>query len=336
MGRVDLSALVASAQPFLGPVRLQMPGDVRPDLQSANDDTIRRVLKDLGWDGKPIAYVSTYRADYTRTRALLAQFRRCGVAIDAFIHPGAPLFVAWDLLRARGRYGLVVVGFRGHTLLPLVRAIVGAHTKILFDAFVAVSDTLADRGYVREGAAAYRALTRVDRRLCAMADAVLVDTQAHAAFFHERFGCRHVHPLYVECDEEMFRPAGESAAGIGVLWYGTCLPLHGVEKIIRWAASLNASEHAHAGVRFRLIGPLTRAQRRLLRDLCATNVTWTPWVAQRELPALIRGASLCLAGPFGESGKAKRVIAGKTYQMLACGKPVLVSDTPANRELCAA
>ena len=45
-------------------------------------------------------------------------------------------------------------------------------------------------------------------------------------------------------------------------------------------------------------------------------------------------ADLCLAGHFNDRiDKAKRTIAGKTYIYRAMGKPVILGDNAANREL---
>jgi glycosyltransferase involved in cell wall biosynthesis len=63
------------------------------------------------------------------------------------------------------------------------------------------------------------------------------------------------------------------------------------------------------------------------------NIEFIDPVPLAELPDVIAGADICLGGHFGTSDKALRVIAGKTFQDIAMGKPTVVGDTRANREL---
>jgi glycosyltransferase involved in cell wall biosynthesis len=58
-----------------------------------------------------------------------------------------------------------------------------------------------------------------------------------------------------------------------------------------------------------------------------------PPLPMDQIPQRIAASAVCLGGHFGGSAKAARVIAGKTYQCLAMGRPVIVGDNPANREL---
>jgi hypothetical protein len=323
---MDLHALAGSAPPFLGPVRLVSAADVRLDVDAWNDRELRAALEDAGWSaGKRVAYVSTYDSRYIRTTTLLRRLRHIGVEPDLVMRRGNPLFLLSALPKLRRTHDVVIVGFRGHETLPFVRLCVGRKKGIVFDAFVSIADTLDDRGHVRRGGIAYRALLAIDRWLCGLADAVLVDTKAHAAFFRDVVRAGNVHAVYVESDV-----AADAAAGPEdgyVLWYGTCLPLHGLDKILRWAAELDGQE------RFTIVGPLRQEQRRFIDRLKPGTVRHLPWVDRDALPAMIAGARLCLGGPFGDSGKAKRVIAGKTWQMLACGGRVLIADTEGNREL---
>lgn len=239
--------------------------------------------------------------------------------------------VAAKLLRAPAEYDLACVGFLGQPLVPLVRRI--TRRPILFDAFLSVYDTLCyDRRRFAPRSLAGRFAYWLDRASCAQADLVMLDTRAHACYFHKTFGVpmdKLTH-LFVGCDENIFFPLPDDQPGY-VLFYGSFLPLHGLEVVIRAAKLLEADER----IRFRVIGNGLEYPRirRLADQLRLSSIEFLPPVPLSELPAHIAGATMCLGGHFSVSGKAQRVIAGKTFQCLAMGKPTIVGDNIANREL---
>ncbi len=242
--------------------------------------------------------------------------------------------IALRLLRALRRpHDLVYLGFYAHPLVPLVRRLTAA--PILFDAFVSTYDTLCfDRGVFAPNSLGGQLAFQLDQAASASAEGVLLDTRAHAAYFQKTFGLHAsaMHHLYVGCDEALFYPRlAQSSDFFTVLFYGTYQPLHGVETIIRAAARL-ASERR---IRFRIIGAgaAYRAARALGEQLGTDNVEFCDPVPFAQLPDEIAQSDICLGGPFGGSGKARRVITGKTFQFLAMGKPTIVSDSPANQEL---
>ncbi|MEM1550699.1 MAG: glycosyltransferase [Nitrososphaerota archaeon] len=166
-----------------------------------------------------------------------------------------------------------------------------------------------------------------------MADIVIVDTLSQALYFEQKLGVPSfkIQVVYVGCDDNLFKPMKVSSPERPViLFYGTFLPLHGVDVIIR-AANLMRDEP----VLFRIIGQGQEYDRvyALAKYLNITNVEFIPWVPMQELPLIINQATICLGGPFGGSEKARRVITSKTFQCMAAGKPTIVGDTPANREL---
>jgi len=242
--------------------------------------------------------------------------------------------IAVRLLRALRRpHDLVYLGFYAHPLVPLARRLTAA--PILFDAFISTYDTLCfDRGSLAPNSPGGRLAFKLDQAACTSSDCVLLDTQAHADYFQQTFGLRAqaVQHLYLGCDESLFypRPAPPSEV-FTILFYVTYQPLHGVETIIRAAARLVPEQR----LRFRLIGDgaTYRRARTLAEQLRADNVEFCVPVPFARLPDEIARADVCLGGPFGRSGKAQRVITGKTFQFLAMGKPTIVCDSPANREL---
>jgi glycosyltransferase involved in cell wall biosynthesis len=176
-----------------------------------------------------------------------------------------------------------------------------------------------------------RAAYWLDRLSCSWADHILLDTNAHIDYFHRTFGVpkSKMSRLFVGCDEHLFSPRPYTGGGY-VLFYGSYLPLHGIDVIIRAAKLLEES-----GIVFRLIGggPQHSSIRRLTGDLGVRNIEFLPLLPLAALPEQIAGAAICLGGHFAVSEKAQRVIAGKTFQCLAMGRPTIVAGNAANAEL---
>ena len=113
--------------------------------------------------------------------------------------------------------------------------------------------------------------------------------------------------------------------------YTSFLRLHGVEQVLYAAQRLSDRED----IAFTIAGAGARlaAMQLLARDLGLKNVSFPGWVPFDQLPSRIAEADLCLGGHFSDVPKAARVISTKTYQFLAMGKPTIVADNPASREV---
>jgi glycosyltransferase involved in cell wall biosynthesis len=235
------------------------------------------------------------------------------------------------LLRAR-RADVLVVLYPGHLDMPLVAAI-GRLKRIpvLFDMFLSAHDTLVtDRSFRRPDSTVARIAQVVDRVACRGATLILADTPEDADHFADltRVPRARFRVLWVGAPDNVFHPLPEiSPAPNRVLFYGTYIPLHGVETIIRAAGALEGED-----IQFRLIGDGQERPRieRLIKELSIGNVELRGLIELQQLPAEIASAALCL-GIFGTTAKAARVVPHKVFQSLAVGRPVLTADTPAIR-----
>lgn len=286
-----------------------------------------------------ILFVPGREPDYIRNlmlRQALARRHRLTVATE----PVKP--ASWRYARAvaraaghlRRRPDLVLAGFYAQPLVPLLRPL--TRRPLLVDAYVSTYDTLCfDRRRFRPHSLPGRLAYALDLWSCRWADHLLFDTGAHRDYFVETFGLSPAKGsvVYVGCDEAHFapRPAPRPGGELDVFTYTSFLNLHGVEYILQ-AARLLA---AHGDVRLTIAGsgPRLEAMRQLARDLGLTNVDLPGWVPFDQLPERIARADLCLGGHFSDIAKAGRVIATKTFQFLAMGKPVIVGDNPASREV---
>lgn len=274
---------------------------------------------------------------YPRNSSVLRALHQFGtVSVIAADHPNLlyrMIKTSLKILKAQLRdTNVFFVGFLGQPLVFPAR--LRWRGPIILDAFVSVYDTLCfDRQIIKSNSLLGRLAFYLDRLSCQLADVVILDTLSQAAFFEQTFGVSpsKIRIVYVGCDDDLFRPleVPPSKKPI-ILFYGTFLPLHGVDVIIH-AADLMRDEQ----VLFRIIGHGQEYNRiyDLAKSLNLTNVEFIPWVPLEKLPEVINQATICLGGPFGRSEKAKRVITGKTFQCLSTGKPTIVGDTPANREL---
>ena len=281
-----------------------------------------------------VCHVVCYRDPrYVRTRTLRAALEAIhGVrVIDATnTNRGLSRYLEtlWKLLAARLRENpdVYVLGFRGHEIFPLVRLLT-IGKPLLFDEFLSPSDALVSEG---KGGALGRILGHVlypFEWLCLRLSArILTDTELHREFIAQRFGVSRdrMDVVYVGGVELGARSAGaEIDSQLHVLFYGTFLPLHGMDVLLH-ACKLVEDKP----IRFRIIGGSGKsleAFTALLDALAPGNVEHDTWVDFDALQSsVIPSADLCLGGPFGGTPQARRVITGKTFQFLAQGKPTVI------------
>jgi glycosyltransferase involved in cell wall biosynthesis len=128
--------------------------------------------------------------------------------------------------------------------------------------------------------------------------------------------------------------SARTASPFTALFFGSFLPLHGVEFIIEAAGCLWEKDRS---VRIVLIGSgqtLARAEARV-SEMGLGNVIFEGWQSQTTIAeAVAARADICL-GIFGRTAKAARVVPHKIYQAMALRKAVITARTPAIEEFFA-
>lgn len=235
------------------------------------------------------------------------------------------LIAALPAAVARQRSDFVLVPYPGHRLAGAIRAAVDV--PVVLDLFLSAYDTVVeDRGLVAPGSLAAHWLRRLDTDACRAADMVLLDTPENAAYVREltglpaeRFAWLPVHDPDAAATPAPWRAPDGGA--LQVLFFGTGVPLHGLAVLVDAVAMAPA---AH----LTLIGG-TRADRERAAARLGARLTLLPeFVGRTELAARIDACQL-VAGVFGGSSKAQRVVPFKVVHALAAGRPVLTADTPA-------
>lgn len=223
-----------------------------------------------------------------------------------------------------------VLGFRGTEIFWPVRLLTLGRPLIVDHMMSPYDSMLNESNKLKVGSVLARLVYTYERMLLHAADAILTDTRLHRNYLSHlfRISKEKIHAIPVGADESLFRrdvqaPSSEDST-FNVLFYASFLPLHGIGVILDAAETLKALP-----VRFVLIGGnrLDLSDFHCDRDRRGlTNVEHIPWVDYRELPEWIERADLCLGGPFGGTGQARRVVTGKTYQCLAMAKPTVIGE----------
>jgi glycosyltransferase involved in cell wall biosynthesis len=288
--------------------------------------------------GLTVGHFGHYDPAYARNRNLGKALRRAGASVidirDRRRFPARTLRLA--RLGRHARPDVILVGFPGQSDVATAKlAALGRPTPVVLDALVSLWETnVIDRQTIRRRSLAGYRYRMTDRVACSLADAIIVDTDARIAWWRDAFAVpvRKLHRIWVGADDELMTPcpARPPADVFTVFFYGTFIPLHGVETIIGAAHRLQQRDPV---IRFVLCGTgQTRpAMQRLVAERHVANVTFLDRRPTADLRALICDSDLCL-GIFGTGPKARTVIPNKVFDALACGRPVITADTPAARE----
>ena len=287
-----------------------------------------------------VCFLAGREPSYTRNAVILRGLREQGIKIVECTDYSGSYFLRYPnvlrkfVLTRKRELDLIFIGFLGQPLVPIIKRL--TNKPIILDAFLSTYDTMCfDRKRFKPNSLAGRFFYWLDKRSCELVDRVLLDTNAHIDYFVETFGLNRgkFERVFVGADESIFYPREANGENdkFKVLYYGTYHPLQGIEYVIGAAKSLESCDD----IEFKLVGKGPEQGRimKLAQELNVKNIKFIDWIPYERLPLEIAKADLCLGGHFSDIGKARRVIAGKTFQFIAMRKPVIVGDNPANREL---
>ena len=233
---------------------------------------------------------------------------------------------------------MILVGYPGHSDVPMAKLVsLATGAPVIFSTLTSLWETSVDRHALRGRSVSAWRYRFTDRISCSLPEMIWLDTQTHIAWFAQEFGvpASKFRRVWVGADDEVMKPQPRPVDDqpLTVFFYGTFIPLQGIEHIID-AAALVAREDER--IRFVLCGDgQTHAEmRRRARSLALRNLEFVPRRSPAELARLIGRSDICL-GIFGSGEKTRRVIPNKVFDALACERPVITGDTPAARECLA-
>ena len=285
-----------------------------------------------------VCYIlSYYFPSYVRSQTIINGLQQIPgaevyTAVNTTTHIWRYAQTCINLLKTRFQHkpDIYILGFRGYELYWLIRLLT-IGKQLIFDHMMSPYDSLVhEKKSIKAESIWGKLLYWYEKTVLANASLVLTDTDLHKQFFSEHF---HIEPAHfdvipVGADESLFypqtQPISPQATPFSVFFYSSFLPLHGIDIILEAAILLRPYP-----IQLILVGGHKRNLTQFYQTITQnqlTNIVHHKWVDYEQLPSLIAQADLCLGGPFGNTGQAKRVITGKTYQFLAMAKPTVVGE----------
>lgn len=290
-----------------------------------------------------VCYFGAYDPTYARNYVIRKGLEANGVKVqECWVSPSLQTIeryraLLWRFNELKVPLSALIVAEVNHYLVPLARYLSRkkGNIPLIFDPFISLYDTaVRDRQIISDKSPRAFLYYWADKISMQLADHLLADTAQHKEYYISAFGVERekIEVVPIGAPDDIFHPFPPKLEqdNFKVIFWGSFIPLHGIEYIVEAAAILQARGE---DIDIELIGAgqTFNAMKSLAKDKALSNVKFKGRVALEALPSLIAEADLCL-GIFGHTPKASRVVPNKVYEALAMRMPVITGDTPAIRE----
>ncbi|WP_027852238.1 hypothetical protein [Marinobacterium litorale] len=280
-----------------------------------------------------VCYILAYKSpSYIRSLSLINALKKTTwVELDLIINERRGMLRYFEVLSKLYKYRknrdvVYIIGFRGIEIYWPVRWLVGTST-IALDALMSPYLSLSEeRKFGWFGAMASYFYQPFEASVMKDANLVFTDTEGHSDKFSSCFNINEskVKIIPIGAIENSYIPKTlDEKSEFVVLYYGSFLPLHGVETLFKAILNLRG-----VPILFQLIGGGKKIERRVKyinKTFPDVKIKYERWVDYRDLiNEIIPKANLILGGPFGGTPQASRVVTGKTVQALASSKACIV------------
>lgn len=214
--------------------------------------------------------------------------------------------------------------------------------KVIVDYYISEFDTLVnDRKTIKKKSFSARLALFKDRLFMKLADGVIFLNNAESAYYQKVAGVEldkkkiKIIPLCIDYKKELFEDVAESSRrDFNVCWWGTYIPLHGLDNLIRAFSHIE-----HEAVKLYIFGN-SEEKSKPYQDLI-TSLGLSDKVvvindcsfSNGKLASFLKSKCDIAIGNFGSSDKAKTVLVNKLVDALSLGLPCLTIQTQATLEL---
>jgi glycosyltransferase involved in cell wall biosynthesis len=302
-----------------------------------------------------VCFFGTYRANYVRNQVMIEGLRRQGVTVyechaplwrgveDRVRQAGGgwlrPAFwrraiaAYWRLWRAHWQtpdYDVMLVGYPGQFDVYLGRLLsLKRRQPMVLDILMSLHLIAEERGLTSQSPLTGRLIFHLEKWGLRLPDLLIADTADYQRYYCEKYSLRpeKFRRIPLGVDDRYFHPRPHIQPMTNcfrVLYYGTFIPLHGVETIIQAAMLLQHLSH----IRFDFYGDGQERARseELARDLNLDNVHFHGWLNTEHLPEKIAQAHVCL-GVFGTTKQSQFTIQNKIWEGMMMQRPVITGDS---------
>lgn len=306
-----------------------------------------------------VCFFGTYRANYVRNQVMINGLRSQGVEVyechatlwhsvaDRVEQAGG----GWKNPRFLGRvlkaylslcakharvpeYDVMLIGYPGQFDAYLARLLSWWRRKpMALDILMSLHLIAEERGLTQRSPVTGKLIFYLEKIGLKLPNLLIADTLEYEAYYRGKYRLASdrftLVPLGI--DDRIFRPLPNIEPPknrFRVIYYGTFIPLHGIETILYAAAELAVD----LDVQFDFYGEGQEKPRAetLAKQLKLENVQFHGWIDEARLPEKIAQSHVSL-GVFGTTKQSRITIQNKIWESMAMARPVITGDAPTIR-----
>lgn len=307
-----------------------------------------------------VCFFGTYRANYVRNQVIIYGLRAQGVVVHE-CHASLwysvedrvkqasggwrnPVF--WFrvlraylmLIRAHAQvpaYDVMLVGYPGQFDVFLGRWLTWWRRKpMALDILMSLHLIAEERGLTKKSPITGKLIFFLEKLGLKLPDLLIADTPEYREYYCQKY---HLSPkkfklIPLGVDDRIYSPRSDLQPPedyFRVLYYGTFIPLHGIETMLYAAAQLQ--DHPNILFDFYGDGQERPQAEQLAQELQLNNVHFRGWIEKENLPDEIAKSHVCL-GVFGTTKQSRCTIQNKIWEGMMMQRPVITGDADTIRK----
>jgi glycosyltransferase involved in cell wall biosynthesis len=301
-----------------------------------------------------VCFFGTYRSNYVRNQVIINGLRSQNVEVQechvtlwhsvadrvkqaggGWRHPSFWWRVIrsyWKLIRAHGdthSYDIMFIGYPGQFDVFLGRLLSWWRRKpMVLDILMSLHLIAEERGLTQQSPFTGRMIFWLERTGLRLPDLLIADTPEYERYYCQKYQLspHRFHRIPLGVDDRIYYPRPNlqpPSDYFRVIYYGTFIPLHGVETMIQAAAELR--QHSHIKFDFYGDGQERSRAEQLAQQLGLNNVGFRGWINKEQLPAEIARSHICL-GVFGTTKQSRCTIQNKIWEAMMMQRPIISGD----------